>query len=79
MSPGVWLSAGYNHFGYRDDELTGADWTRAGCFLRLRAKFDERLFGMSVESPEASLSPAGAPARPAPPVRPRDLTGGDAR
>lgn len=46
MGHGVWLSAGYNHFGYRDDELTGTEWTRAGVYLRLRAKFDERLFGM---------------------------------
>jgi len=78
MSPGVWLSAGYNHFGYRDDELTGADWTRAGAYLRLRAKFDERLFGLGAEPPVAPLEPAAAPARPASPA-PRDYTGGDAR
>ena len=78
MSPGVWLSAGYNHFGYRDDELTGADWTRAGAYLRLRAKFDERLFGMVADAP--GLSPSAPAEAPAPPkATPRDYTGGDPR
>ena len=78
MSPGVWLSAGYNHFGYRDDELTGADWTRAGAFLRLRAKFDERLFGMSVESPlDTPASPAASPRTPV--AAPGSYTEGEPR
>jgi hypothetical protein len=41
---GTWLSFGYNHFGYRDDELTSEEWTRTGAYLRLRARFDETLF-----------------------------------
>jgi len=41
---GTWLSAGFNRFGYRDDELTAEEWTRAGGFVRLRARFDETLF-----------------------------------
>jgi len=41
---GMWLSAGFNRFGYRDDELTGEEWTRTGGYLRLRARFDESLF-----------------------------------
>lgn len=40
---GAWLSAGFNRFGYRDDELTGEDWTREGAYLRLRLKLDESL------------------------------------
>jgi uncharacterized repeat protein (TIGR01451 family) len=39
---GMWLSLGFNRFGYADDELTGEEYTRDGLYLRLRAKFDER-------------------------------------
>ena len=41
---GMWVSAGFNRFGYRDDELTGEEWTRTGGYIRLRARFDESLF-----------------------------------
>ena len=41
---GMWLSAGFNRFGYRDDELTGEEWTRTGGYVRIRARFDESLF-----------------------------------
>jgi hypothetical protein len=44
LQGGMWLSLGWNHFGYRDDELTGEEWTRQGAYLRLRIKFDETLF-----------------------------------
>lgn len=40
----VWVSSGYNVFGYRDDDLTGGDITRRGAFIRLRFKFDENVF-----------------------------------
>ncbi len=40
----VWVSFGFNRFGYHDDELTESEWTREGGFVRLRAKFDEALF-----------------------------------
>jgi hypothetical protein len=80
MSPGVWLSLGYNHFGYRDDELTGADWTRSGAYLRVRAKFDERLFGMLSElqaaPDETSPQPASAPKKK---PLPNDYSGGEPR
>jgi len=46
LAPGVWLSAGYNRFGYADDELTGEEWTRQGVHLRIRAKFDESILGI---------------------------------
>lgn len=39
----VWLSAGWNHFGYRDEDLPSEEWTEAGPYLRMRAKFDETL------------------------------------
>jgi hypothetical protein len=41
----VWLSAGWNRFGYRDPDLPQEDWTEQGVYLRLRAKFDESLLG----------------------------------
>ncbi len=44
LPAGTWLSFGYNHFGYRDDELTSEEWTRAGGYLRVRTRFDETLF-----------------------------------
>lgn len=40
---GVWLSGGWNLYGYTDDELSGEEWTRQGGFLRIRARVDESL------------------------------------
>jgi hypothetical protein len=40
----LWLSAGYNWRGFRDDDLTASEYTSRGLFLRLRFKFDEDLF-----------------------------------
>ncbi len=45
LGGGVWLSAGWNRFGYEDPDLPTEDYLRAGFYLRLRAKFDESLFG----------------------------------
>ena len=39
----LWVSAGYNVFGFYDKDLTGEDYTNQGLFLRLRYKFDENL------------------------------------
>ncbi len=39
----LWVSAGYNIFGFKDDELASEDYTNQGLFLRLRYKFDENL------------------------------------
>jgi len=44
LGNGVWLSAGWNRFGYEDQDLPTQDYLRAGFYLRLRAKFDETLF-----------------------------------
>jgi hypothetical protein len=43
MQRDVWLSAGWNHFGYRDPDMPEEEWTEAGLYLRMRAKFDETL------------------------------------
>jgi hypothetical protein len=39
----LWVSAGYNFFGYRDADLSGADYTAKGPYVRMRYKFDESL------------------------------------
>ena len=44
LGSGIWLSVGYNLLGLNDPDLSGADYTDAGLYLRLRFKFDERLF-----------------------------------
>jgi hypothetical protein len=45
VATNLWVSAGYNFFGYRDADLAGADYTAKGAYLRLRYKFDESIFG----------------------------------
>ena len=46
----LWLSVGYNVFGYRDSDLAPAEPTTQGVFIRLRFKFDENsLTGLSGE------------------------------
>lgn len=40
----LWLSVGHNLRGFHDRELSADDATRRGSYLRLRFKFDERLF-----------------------------------
>ncbi|WP_233210934.1 MULTISPECIES: hypothetical protein [unclassified Pseudoxanthomonas] len=44
LTSNLWLSAGFNERGFRDDDMTGAEYTNQGAFLRLRFKFDEDLF-----------------------------------
>lgn len=44
LTSNLWLSGGYNVTGFRDDDLTGGDYTQRGAYLRLRFKFDENLF-----------------------------------
>lgn len=44
LSENLWLSAGYNWFGFHDADLTAADYTQRGPYLRMRWKFDENLF-----------------------------------
>jgi hypothetical protein len=40
----LWLSLGYNLRGFTDEDLLDSDFTRRGVYLRLRFKFDEKLF-----------------------------------
>jgi hypothetical protein len=39
----LWMSGGWNWTGYEDPDLTSDEFTRAGAYLRMRAKFDESL------------------------------------
>jgi len=43
MGHDLWMSAGWNWTGYEDPELTSEEFTRAGAYVRMRAKFDESL------------------------------------
>jgi hypothetical protein len=43
LAANLWLSAGLNIFGYREDVLTGNDYSNRGVYLRIRFKFDESL------------------------------------
>ena len=43
VATNLWVSAGYNFFGYKDADLAGADYTAKGPFVRVRYKFDEEL------------------------------------
>jgi hypothetical protein len=40
----LWFSTGYNFIGLNEPDLTGADYTNEGVYLRLRYKFDEYTF-----------------------------------
>ena len=37
----VWLSAGYNVQGFKDDDFEAAEYSRKGAYLQLRVKFDQ--------------------------------------
>ena len=40
----LWLSGGYNIFGFSDKDLAGENYTNPGIFARIRFKFDENSF-----------------------------------
>ncbi len=44
LADNLWASLGYNWFGFTDKDLAGQDYTNKGVYLRLRWKFDEKLF-----------------------------------
>ncbi len=44
LARNLYLSVGHNLSGFSDKELTGADYTTHGTFVRLRFKFDEKTF-----------------------------------
>lgn len=41
----LWVSAGYNFFGFEDDDLTEGAYTNPGAYVRFRFKFDESALG----------------------------------
>ncbi len=45
IQQGAWMSAGWNRFGYYDRDLPDEAYTRAGVYLRVRARFDESILG----------------------------------
>jgi len=44
VATNLWLSAGYNIFGFKDKDLAAEEYTAQGVYFRLRFKFDEDLF-----------------------------------
>ena len=52
----LWISGGYNILGLKDPDLSGADHTSRGAYLRLRFKFDENTLGMG--APASAANPA---------------------
>ena len=58
----LWVTLGYNFRGFRDDELTGSDYTNRGWVLGMRYKFDEDLFRKSDASVNKTLTP-GTPSK----------------
>lgn len=45
LAKNLYVSLGHNLSGFRDRDLSGADYTSRGTFLRLRFKFDENSLG----------------------------------
>jgi hypothetical protein len=56
------VGLGYNWRGFRDDDLTGSEYTNRGWVLNVRYKFDEDLFKGSDARVNRTLDPQGAPA-----------------
>ncbi len=44
LKENLWLSGGYNIFGFTDKDLAGQDYTNPGVYARIRFKFDENSF-----------------------------------
>lgn len=55
LKENLWLSLGYNQSGFRERDLSNADYTAKGVYLRLRFKFDETLFKANDASVNRSL------------------------
>ena len=49
LTENLWLSVGWNAFGFTDKDLTAQDYTSTGVYLRLRWKFDENLFRQAAQ------------------------------
>ena len=44
LADNLWVSVGWNVFGFTDRDLTAQDYTQRGFYIRLRFKFDEAMF-----------------------------------
>lgn len=60
----LWATLGYNWRGFRDDDLTGSDYTNRGWVLGLRYKFDEETFRKRDASVNKTLDPTAAGTKP---------------
>jgi hypothetical protein len=60
LKQNLWASAGYNWAGFTDRDLSGADYTSKGLYVRLRFKFDENLFSGSKPEVNRALSRDGS-------------------
>jgi len=75
LATNLWVSAGYNFFGYKDADLAGGDYTVKGPYVRLRYKFDESLFGaaetkVAVPAPGTAVATSSSDAAAAPSTAP---------
>lgn len=57
VAANLWISTGYNFFGYSDKDLTAEEYTNDGVYLRLRFKFDEDLFSGKDAVKNKTLAP----------------------
>ncbi len=62
LQENLWLSVGYNLFGFKDVDLIAQNATDKGAYVRLRFKFDEDLFngglnGREDRTPARSMKP----------------------
>jgi hypothetical protein len=64
ISDNLWLSVGYNFSGFHDEELSDANYTNRGFFLRFRYKFDEALIEHSAHTVATAFGRDRSPAPP---------------
>jgi hypothetical protein len=62
LADNLLVTLGYNWRGFRDDDLTGSDYTNRGWVLGVRYKFDEDLFKGGDAKVNRALSPTASPA-----------------
>ena len=44
LQENLWLSLGFNFFGFREPDMIGQNTTDKGLYFRIRFKFDEELY-----------------------------------
>ncbi len=57
VAANLWISTGYNFFGYNDKDLSAEEYTNHGVYVRLRFKFDEDLFSGNDAGKNKTLAP----------------------